>query len=632
MLASRLVGKTKTLLIPLMDIENSSLNSGFEDCVNHYIKKTRVFSDDVIPQDERLLIIFDGLDELSTCGDSTTQAVRTFVSNTATYVKSVNRDQLTIKVLFTGREIVTDVLKNRDDLFNTIHLLPYFNESAEDFSDPDGLLLEDKRDTWWRKYGELTDKDYQGLPENLKAWDEKENLTLYPMLNYLLAITCDDESFGSDKDMSLSGLYSDILRCVFNRQYGKPESGDGKHPTVQDLSLKDYEWFLEEAALLTWQQRSLSENIEILHDKCTADKKLSDIFDTIKNENGKGIENLLIAFFFKQERKHFEFSHKSFQEYLVASKAYTFLVDSADIMVAVEDFATKWLDFFGPMRMTEHMIEFLFSFLNTNNNSGSLQLVTIQSSLAKLTEFAITSYFPVDKLAERLPYPEELAMVKNAKNSLLDVLCNVSSILERHPPIYFGDKSDFLHLHQSLIDKPYESVGANRSWLDLSECYLNGVEFAGMCLAETSLIVASLAGASLIDANLSGADLTGANLSGANFQRADLIGANLSNANLSGANLTRAGLIGANLSRADLAGAGLICASLYRANLAGANLAGADLVGANFQRADFRHSNITVDQLQNLYGSPIFDKTTKFDKDIWDQLFPDDEWPWDEAC
>jgi hypothetical protein len=584
MLASRLVGKTKTLLIPLMDIENSSLNSGFEDCVNHYMKKIRAFSDNVIPQDEKLLIIFDGLDELSTCGDSTTQAVRTFVDDTVAYVRSANRNQLTIKVLFTGREIVTDVLKNRDDLSNTIHLLPYFNESDEDesdedFSDPDGLLLEDKRDTWWRKYGKLTGKDYQGLPENLKAWDRRENLTLYPMLNYLLAIAYDDGSFGSKKDMSLSGLYSNILRCVFNRQYGKPESGDGKHPTVQYLSLEDYKRFLEEAALLMWQQSDLSENVKILHDKCTVDKKLSAIFDTIKNKNGEEMENLLIAFFFKHERKHFEFSHKSFLEYLVASKAYRFLMDNADTTVEVEDFATKWLSFFGPMRMTEHTIEFLSSFLNTNNNSCSSQLEKIQSSLAKLTEFAITSYFLVDKLAERLSYSEELTRVKNAGNALFDILCDVSHILKKHPTIGFKDKASFLRWHQSLVDRPFEGNSPNRSWLDLLGC------------------------------NLECADLTFANLTFADLTLADLTGANLM-----GANLTRANLDRANLTFADLTGA----------NLMGANLMGANLMGANLMGA-----NITADQLQDL--DTIIKKTTKLDKDLWDQLFRDDEWPWGEA-
>jgi uncharacterized protein YjbI with pentapeptide repeats len=389
---------------------------------------------------------------------------------------------------------------------------------------------------------------------------------------------------------------------VFNRQYGKPESGEGKHPTVQDLSLENYKRFLEEAALLTWQQPGLIKNIDSLQSKCKADAKLSAIFNTIKNEKGEGIGNLLIAFFFKHESGHYEFSHKSFQEYLVASKASRFLTQNVYSTVTIEDFATKWLNFFGPMRMTEHTTEFFSSFLNTNNNFGSSQLDKMQSSLAKLTEFAITNYFPIDKLAERLSYSEELAGVKNAGNSLLDILCNVSSILKKHPSIHFKDRSDFLRWHQSLADHPYgRNNRANRSWLDLSGCYLKG--------------------ANLKRANLVGTRLNGARLERANLVGANLLGANLKRANLKRANLERANLLGANLERANLVGA-----NLKRANLVGANLGGPDLRGA-----DFRNSNITADQLQYRGFKPTFDKTTKLDADIWYHFFPDDEWPWGEA-
>jgi hypothetical protein len=393
---------------------------------------------------------------------------------------------------------------------------------------------------------------------------------------------------------------------VFNRQYGKPESGEGKHPTVQDLSLENYKRFLEEAALLTWQQPDLIKNIDNLQDKCETDEKLSAIFSTIKNENGEGIGNLLIAFFFKHESRHYEFSHKSFQEYLIASKAYGFLMRDADATVTAEDFATKWLNFFGPMRMTEHTIEFLSSFLNINNNSGLSQLDKMQSSLAKLTEFANTNYFLVDKLAERLSYSEELTWVKNAGNSLFDILCNVSSILKKHPSIDFKDKLGFCRWHQSLVDYCYEDNRLNRSWLDLSACYLKGTNFELSNLESTNLGYTNLGWANLECTNLGWANLEFANLESTNFRSANLEGAILRFA---------------NLRRANLEGA-----FLWWADLQGATFSGADL-----RWTDFRYSNITVDQLQDGASNPIFDKTTKLGADIWYHFFPDDEWPWGEA-
>jgi hypothetical protein len=134
-----------------------------------------------------LTIIFDGLDELASQGKAAAETARAFVREVEKTLERRNLQSTRLRILISGREVViqeneSEFRRNRQVLF----LLPYF--VSEMYHDPENLLKSDLRQLWWRTYGRLTGKDYDGLPSQL-ASEDLEEITAQLLLNVLLAIS-----------------------------------------------------------------------------------------------------------------------------------------------------------------------------------------------------------------------------------------------------------------------------------------------------------------------------------------------------------------------------------------------------------------------------------------------------------
>lgn len=105
--------------------------------------------------------------------------------------------------------------------------------------------------------------------------------------------------------------------------------------------------------------------------------------------------------------------------------------------------------------------------------------------------------------------------------------------------------------------------------VNLSNCFLQGVSYAGK----------DISGARLINANLTGADLRGTRLNDS-----DLSYSIVSLATAQGASLQGARLVGADFNAADLRNADLSDADLSYANLYGANIDGTVMVGTRLDQ------------------------------------------------
>jgi hypothetical protein len=100
------------------------------------------------------------------------------------------------------------------------HVLPYFvaEKEREEYHDPDGLLLEDQRQRWWRQYGKAAGKGYAGLPADL-ARQHLAEITAQPLLNYLVALSYDRKTITFSDETTLNQIYADLIRAVYCRQY-----------------------------------------------------------------------------------------------------------------------------------------------------------------------------------------------------------------------------------------------------------------------------------------------------------------------------------------------------------------------------------------------------------------------------
>ena len=141
---------------------------------------------------KRLLIIFDGLDELAMQGKVGSEVAQRFVREVQKHVDRFNQRELKLQVLLSGRDIVVQSSEFRKE-GQILHILPYLTSKIDDDVDPGNLLDIDLRNQWWQNYGVITGRDYSELPTAL-AQKNLVEITAQPLLNYLVAL-----SYGRDK-------------------------------------------------------------------------------------------------------------------------------------------------------------------------------------------------------------------------------------------------------------------------------------------------------------------------------------------------------------------------------------------------------------------------------------------------
>ncbi|MEB3191676.1 MAG: ATP-binding protein, partial [Snowella sp.] len=107
MLAAELLERgDRVLLIPLHEIDPTQPQ---ENALDQYIKKFRITPPNPLNSEHsqnRLLLIFDGLDELAMQGKLATEVARDFLDKVKNDLRGWNQTGLTIQVLISGRELV----------------------------------------------------------------------------------------------------------------------------------------------------------------------------------------------------------------------------------------------------------------------------------------------------------------------------------------------------------------------------------------------------------------------------------------------------------------------------------------------------------------------------------------------
>ncbi|MBU1627026.1 NACHT domain-containing protein, partial [bacterium] len=247
--------KCKVLYVPLHLIDPTNK---LIDEIESFVKDEHILSENPLNPDspeKSLLLIFDGLDELSSQGKAAVKAVTDFIDQVEKVVERINNNELTLKVIISGRELVVqeneNVLKRQGKILT---LLPFFMPKNEiekhKYKDPSGLLKEDLRGKWWGKYGDLTGKGFKNLPKELVREDLEET-TSQPLLNYLVAIayTLDDKKnvFDFSGDFNINKVYYFLLKAVHQKAYDTHQFVHTKH-----MHIDDFIEVLEEVGLSSW--------------------------------------------------------------------------------------------------------------------------------------------------------------------------------------------------------------------------------------------------------------------------------------------------------------------------------------------------------------------------------------------
>ncbi len=403
-------------------------------------------------------------------------------------------------------------------------------DKSDDFSDVDNLLKVDQRHQWWQQYGQAKGKNYAQLPTELSG-ENLQEITAQPLLNYLIALTFERGEVQFSQETNLNNIYENLLKAVYERGYEKNSPG---HRAIEGITEKDFVLILMEIALSCWHGNGRTTTVIEIEEHCENNglkNLLKNFQDSFQSDSQGSITRLLTAFYFRESgdlrgsEKTFEFTHKSFGEYLTARRIvdrvkqiHRKLQDSEndyDNDYDPRQALIAWATLCGPTAIDEYLFSFIVNQMQLQSPDEVKQW---QKTLGHLIEYLLVKGMPMEGLKNRPNFQEEMQQARNAEEALLALFNACGRVTEEIFPIQWPSREAFgnwlARLQGQRIDYKPMLVLDCLSFLDLQNCLL-------IC---RDLCRANLVGANLYRAFLADANLVGANLEGVNFKDANVKG------------------------------------------------------------------------------------------------------------
>lgn len=522
------------IFIPLHLLD---LSVGVQRAIGEYLQFSGFFSSNPIDEvDGPLkLLVLDGLDELQMQGKAAQAAAQSLVGDVLRLVDRANSNKCRLMALISGREIAVQsaegYFKNEGEI---LHLVPYFVPKTETgWIDPDGLLKSDQRNTWWKNYGKLTGLEISGTPPNLLKGELGE-VTTQPLLNYLVALAYKRGDTKLDAATSINSVYGDLLDAVHDRGWAK-----NPHPAVHGIDRDSFRRLLEEVALSVWHGAGRTTTLREVHEHCKR-SSIAGLLPSLEAGATSGVSNLLLAFYFRQKGRRedgdqtFEFTHKSFAEYLISLRIVRALEqvcrrfaehsESPDEGWDGETALGKWLEICGPTRIDEYVLAFIRREIALKDPA---RLEVLQSRGSELFSHGLAQGWPISRLSGK-SLLELQRITRNAEETLFACLNACARVAKRQVDINWPDTTSF----GSLIKRAQGQRRGPKN-VPLLDC-LSYVNADHSCLDMADLFSADLSHASLVGAELHYTVLARAKLDSANLQDALFLWTNLESAEIKG--------------------------------------------------------------------------------------------------
>ena len=616
-------GHFKVLFIPLHKLQ---FDGDLATSVRAHLADLKLFPNGFGPlaaDDPRLLVVLDGLDELSMLGPGASRAVADLVREVEQKAPSLNQSR-TVKFLLTGRASVVQeeqvrALRRAGD---TLELLPYYvRETARrQYIDEDKRLKHDQRHEWWGKYGSLKGLAVETLPAKLNLHDHHHltEITAQPILNYLVAWNYLQDPQAFNPNENINQLYETLFNSIYERRWG-----EGGNLAVKGLERHDFMLIYECIGLATWHAGDTrTARVKDIIAKLSP-PSLKDKLTAIEDGIEEGAARVLAAFYTRrgvpddEGNKTFELTHKSFGEYLTARRLvrgvellHRKFTEVADDQWTLRDALVSWIKLAGPGIFTYDLGKFIRREVALSNSDKA----AVQATLTELLRNSLDRGLPMEEGDTGGSFVEMDRQARNVWEGLL-VMHSAYAGAQPEPqkPRLSEDDRRVRALVNYLASCPEHPPKLNLplAFLNLDRVDLRGINLNGADFKEADLRGAFFTRAALAVVSFEGADLSNANfdsalVDGSDFRRVNLRKANLRNSRLSPVNLSGADLSGADLSEADLSDA-----NLFEVNLSGATLVEADLLETNLNGADLRGvKGVTVDQLMlchSLYRAKLDD-------------------------
>ena len=623
----------RVLFIPL---QRFRIQASLKEAIASYLTGTGRFPQSPLAQPgfaspkDPLLLIFDGLDELTKPGDLADAQTELFIAELRQNLTWWNEQAVQVLALITGRTVYAQAKRSLLRIADRqeVAVLPYLVDETRKSelcerreATGQGLLGNDQREQWWGSYAMAKGLENGSLPEVFKKNHDLRELTADPLLNYLVVLSGfhKDLDLAGDTDINRNRIYARLMKDVLDRRHAKRAQTDKVTlAAVGDAKDRDmFERLLETVALAAWYGDGRTTT------RAEIEKLLPGDLEVIWQElvtGGPGFTRLIAAFYIRQTEGSatsdaVEFTHKSFGEYLTSRRLVREISDLHQELqrggrYKEDDALGDWAKLTSGQAMTMDLLRFLRDEVALR---PKYDVTSWQATLTRLFDLELRAGFPLTALPSE-GFREAEQRSKNAEEALLAVVNACARVTEERVAVewpHIISAGDMLHRlrGQRKLHEPSVALAclarlpmANQRLFsqDLGEADLSNTD-----LAESLLDSSDLSSANLRGASLNGAEIILAFVAEADFSEADLSEANLGMSIGDRAKFTASVLNGADLSRADfteadLSGADLSGADLSGADLSGADLSGADLSGATLNWADLRKAqNVTEEQIQS---------------------------------
>ncbi len=641
MLAAELAAENRLVLyIPL---HNMNPKSDLADSVGDFLHEYDDFRENPlsVPQSDPIVLLFDGLDELSERGRAGYEAAKQFIEKLLVKLHQKNDQKCQCQALVLGRDLSIQAQDYFLKKEKTLHLLPLWmtEKERETFVDRRKRLEHDFRLDWWAAYCRLMQHVDPEMPEFLRR-EELEEITAEPLLIYLAAQTFFDERIDFTQTVSVNQIYGAMLEYVWERGYEGRQEGR-RHRVIDEFELKQEEFtaIMQEVGVAAWQGQGRKATTEAIHQRCAP--SLQKKFERFADDAQSGVLRLLTAFYLRRTAEDrgdnvIEFTHKSFGEYLTARRIVRQLYTMVEQLKMREqdqygnngwdaaEALCKWIELTGPTAMDRDLYRFVDREIELDYKRDPEMIENCQEQIVKLMNVHLRYGMPMQDLKPRLPkYQEETRQARNADEALLALHCACAKRTGTLSQIKWPEKTSAgawlsrlqpqrLDLTTTLAYDCFSDLDFSQQCFDFANFYRANIQRSKftLCfmlfasLVDCHALKAHLEVANLFEAKMKRANLKGAYLDGANMIRANLSDAKLNGANLRDTKLNSANLRGANLRDAKLNGANLRDAKMGYADLGYADLEGADLEGAQLEIAILEDANLSD---ANLWGANLRD-------------------------
>lgn len=555
-LASRLADREdwRPLFIPLQHVGitgdlRDSVNKHFTDGTGgSFIRPplSRASVEDGPP----LILIFDGLDELIAPNEAANDVIATFSARLTTLIAALRGDGLQkIKVIVSGRLPAFQFAKRfiSPPDHGCLEVYGYTPVARHDDKEGNPLWDLDQREEWWGKYAVATGSDAL-TPPALTA-EALKGITHEPLLCYLLVLagyaTKDWEKAADNTNI----IYSTLMQNIYERGWG--DGVQKRHGPGKSMKLDEFLLLMGTIGLAAWlggdarvaSDASFNRALQIMN----AEKE----WTLFNQENGSDVTNLAMNFYLKAAEganRGFEFTHKSFGEYLAAKALLQVSESIYDLAFRRIDLVmSEWSDATSTGVITPEILTFM-------RNQVRLDLFDCKKSEVKgavkrkrafelMAQESITAGFPASTGRN---WRVQVIHQKNSElscwaviNSLGLGLASIASFKDAPIRIEWSNRYELrdLILRQTGPEGWSSTFPACLSWIDARDQTLHNLTIYNLDMQGAYLKSASFDSCMLIEANFTGADLTRVSfartyLLSISFDSAKLMLTNLSSASV----------------------------------------------------------------------------------------------------